>query len=83
MQETQNTKIVQAAYAAFGRGDIPGILNLLADNVIWQGVYGAAAHVPMAGKRRGKASVDEFFKLVSAHETFATFEPREYAAHAV
>lgn len=80
MQETQNTNIVQDAYAAFGRGDIPGILNLLAENVSWQGVYGAAAHVPMAGQRRGKAAVDEFFKLVSAHETFSTFEPREFVA---
>jgi uncharacterized protein len=80
MQETQNTKVVQDAYAAFGRGDIPGILNLLADNVSWQGVYGAGPHVPMAGKRRGKAAVDEFFKLVAVHETFSSFEPREFVA---
>ncbi len=80
MQETQNMKVVQDAYAAFGRGDVPGILSLLADGIVWKGVYGAAAHVPTSGERRGKAAVDEFFKLVAQHMTFSSFEPREFVA---
>ena len=80
MQETQNTKVVQDAYAAFGRGDIQTILDSLSDGVIWKGVYGAAAHVPTAGERRGKAAVGEFFKQVAEHVTFSTFEPREFVA---
>jgi uncharacterized protein len=69
MQETQNTKVVQEAYAAFGRGDVQGILDRLTDDVIWNGVYGAAAHVPTSGERRGKAAVATFFKQVAEHVT--------------
>ena len=35
MQETQNTKVVQDAYAAFGRGDVQGILDRLDDSIVW------------------------------------------------
>ena len=80
MQDGQNTKIVQEAYAAFGRGDVQGILDRLDDGVVWKGVYGAAPHVPTAGERRGKAQVGEFFKLVSETVTFSQFEPREFVA---
>jgi ketosteroid isomerase-like protein len=34
MQDAQNTRVVQDAYTAFERGDIPGILAALDDNVI-------------------------------------------------
>ena len=80
MQDGQNTKIVQEAYAAFGRGDVQGILDRLDDGVVWKGVYGAASHVPTDGERRGKAQVGEFFKLVSETVKFSQFEPREFVA---
>lgn len=80
MQETQNTKTVQEAYAAFGRGDVQGILDRLTDDVIWKPVYGAAAYVPTAGERRGKAAVATFFKQVAQHVNFLTFEPKEFIA---
>jgi ketosteroid isomerase-like protein len=80
MQEEQNTKLVQDAYAAFGRNDIPTILSYLADDIVWVGVYGAASHVPTSGERRGKAAVDEFFKQVAEHVKFDQFEPREFLA---
>lgn len=54
MQDAQNTRVVQDAYTAFDRGDIPGILATLDDNVVWKPVTGAGAHVPTAGERRGK-----------------------------
>jgi uncharacterized protein len=80
MQESQNTKVVQDAYAAFSRGDIPALLDVLADEIVWQGVYGAAPHVPTAGQRRGKPAVAEFFKLVAANIDFSRFEPSEFIA---
>jgi len=80
MQETQNTKVVQDAYAAFGRGDIPGVIANLADDVVWNGVYGAGPHVPTSGERRGKAAVSEFFGQVAANVNFLKFEPREFVA---
>jgi ketosteroid isomerase-like protein len=80
MQETQNTKVVQDAYAAFGRGDIPGVIANLADDVVWNGVYGAGPHVPTSGERRGKAAVAEFFGQVAANVNFSKFEPKEFVA---
>jgi ketosteroid isomerase-like protein len=80
MQEADNTRVVQEAYAAFGRGDIQGILNTLHDDILWKPVYGAASYVPTAGERRGKASVKQFFELVAQSMTFDQFEPREFVA---
>lgn len=80
MQEAQNTAVVQQAYAAFGRGDIAGVLDLLHDDIQWHPVIGAGPHVPFAGARRGKAAVAEFFRIVSETETFEQFEPRDFVA---
>lgn len=80
MQETQNTKVVQDAYAAFNRGDVQGILDRLDDSIVWRAVYGAGPHVPTSGERRGKAQVGEFFKQVAQNVNFSRFEPREFIA---
>jgi ketosteroid isomerase-like protein len=80
MQEAQNTKVVQDAYAAFSRGDIQTLLTYVADDVVWAGVYGAAAHVPTSGVRRGKGAVAEFFKQLAEHVQFQQFEPKEFVA---
>jgi uncharacterized protein len=80
MGEADNIKVVQEAYAAFSRGDVQAILDRLDDSVAWTAVYGAGSNVPMAGERRGKAAVGEFFKLVATHVNFARFEPKEFVA---
>jgi len=80
MSEAQNTKIVQEAYAAFGRRDVPGILANMDDAIVWRPVHGAAKQVPFSGERRGKAAVAEFFKIVAEAQDFETFEPREFVA---
>jgi uncharacterized protein len=80
MQEAQNTKVVQDAYAAFARNDIQTLLTYLADDIVWIGVYGAASHVPTSGQRRGKAAVAEFFKQVAENANFSRFEPKEFVA---
>jgi uncharacterized protein len=80
MEDAQNTRVVQDAYTAFERGDIPGILAALDDNVIWKPVMGAGAHVPTAGERRGKIAVGEFFKILGVTVDFERFEPAEFIA---
>jgi ketosteroid isomerase-like protein len=80
VHEAENTKVVQDAYAAFGRGDIPALLGYMADDIQWRPVIGTAKHVPFSGERRGKASVAEFFKQVAESEDFQQFEPREFVA---
>jgi len=82
MQEAENTNVVQDAYAAFGRNDIPTLMTHVADDIVWVGVYGTASHVPTSGERRGKAAVDEFFKQVAEHVHFNEFEPKEFLAAA-
>jgi hypothetical protein len=80
MQEAQNTKLVQDAYAAFGRGDIAALLGSFSDDIQWRPVTGAGKHVPFAGEQRGKAGVAEFFRRVADSEDFQVFEPREFVA---
>lgn len=80
MSEAQNTRVVQDAYAAFGRGDIPTLLGYLTDDIHWRPVIGTAKHVPFSGERKGKAGVGEFFKQVAESEDFQQFEPREFVA---
>ena len=78
--ESQNTQIVQDAYAAFLRGDVASLLGLMSDDIVWEPVLGTASHVPFAGKRQGKPAVAEFFQLVATTEDFTQFEPREFIA---
>jgi ketosteroid isomerase-like protein len=80
MMESENTKIVQAAYAAFGRSDIPTLLSYMSDDVQWRPVMGTASHVPFSGERAGKASVAEFFTRVADAQDFEVFEPKHFVA---
>jgi uncharacterized protein len=80
MVEAKNTKVVQDAYAAFGRGDIPALLENLDDKVTWKPITGAGPQVPFAGERHGKAAVAEFFRILADLQTFEQFEPREFIA---
>jgi uncharacterized protein len=80
MSDMQNVTVVQNAYAAFGRGDIPALLALMADDIDWRPVVGAARHVPFSGERKGTAAVADFFRQVAESEDFEQFEPRQFVA---
>jgi ketosteroid isomerase-like protein len=61
------SQIVEKIYAAFGRGDVSTIVDLMADDVRWEAWAdnsAQAADVPWLRSRRGKAGVTEFFQLV-------------------
>ena len=58
---------VEAIYAAFGRGDIPAILDRLADDICWEHWDDSFAHradVPWARPRTGHGGASEFFSIV-------------------
>ena len=74
----QNVDAVQRCYAAVGRGDIPAVLDLLADDVEWT-LQGPPA-IPFAGTRHGKTGAAQFFTLVGGALEFHQFEPREIVA---
>ncbi|HEX3701834.1 MAG TPA: nuclear transport factor 2 family protein [Vicinamibacterales bacterium] len=76
--EEQNVKVVQQGYAAFGRGDIPGLLALLDPKVSW--ITPGPADLPTAGTRTGHAAVTEFFQALAAVGDIVRFEPRQFTA---
>src|SRR3972149_5113264 len=55
-----NVDTVKEIYAAFGRGDVPAILDKLDDNVEWE-TETSAQGVPWLEPRRGKANIAGFF----------------------
>jgi ketosteroid isomerase-like protein len=68
-----NIDTVSEVYAAFGRGDVASIMEVLADDIEWE--YGMAdAGVPWLRPRTGRAGALEFFQSLSAVE-FSKFEP--------
>jgi ketosteroid isomerase-like protein len=73
-----NTDTIRKIYEAFGRRDVPGILEHLADNVDWDNSRTAAREIPWYGNFSGKNKVPEFFMAVAQHIDLPVFEPREF-----
>jgi uncharacterized protein len=73
----ENVQIVKDGYAAFGRGDIQGLLALFAEDIEWI-VPGEG--FPLAGTYRGHAAAADFFQKVSEMVEFSSLEPREFVA---
>jgi ketosteroid isomerase-like protein len=78
MSAEENVKLLQVAYEAFGRGDIPAVMEHFSDEIEW--VEPENEHIPMAGTFRGKNGVGQFFTLLGEHIDFQQFEPREFTA---
>ena len=60
---------VASIYEAFGRGDVPAILDALADDVQWEHWTSWTPHqagVPWLQPRGGKAGALEFFQIIGA-----------------
>ena len=78
-----NAATVQGIYEAFGRGDIPAILERLSDDVAWDAwpeeTSGQRAGIPWLLERRGRDQVGEFFQTLGALE-FHRFEPHTIIA---
>jgi ketosteroid isomerase-like protein len=61
----QSTNVVRGIYEAFGRGDIPAVLEVLDSRVAW--IEPESRHLPFAGVHHGvTAVVDEVFATVPA-----------------
>src|SRR5437763_693009 len=57
-----NAKVIDAAYSAFGRGDIAGLLALIGDDVAGT----LPRTLPQGGEYHGNAEVLRFFENVGA-----------------
>jgi ketosteroid isomerase-like protein len=68
-------QIVRNAYAAFGSGDIAGLLDLCSPQVRWQFVGDRAA--PYTATVVGHSQLAEWFGAVAASDDIQLFEPRQ------
>src|SRR5215471_3116638 len=72
MSVQDNVQIVKSMYDAFGRGDLPGLLSSVADDVDWEFI--GPKQIPFAGNRLGKDEVAKFFAVLGE-----TVEAKEFA----
>ena len=54
----EGAEVVQQAYEAFARGDIPAVIESLSDDVTWD----VAEVLPQGGSFRGRDGVQQFFE---------------------
>ena len=78
MTTTTGILVTQRIFAAFGAGDIPGILADLDEDVTIE-FYGPAS-IPYAGSYRGLPEARRFFETVLASVDVLRFEPEEFLA---
>lgn len=74
-QTTDNAATVTGLYAAFFRGDLAAVLDVLADDVAWEqwgDNFAQRAQVPALRPRRGVTQAAEFFALI------ATWTPLDF-----
>jgi ketosteroid isomerase-like protein len=75
-----NIDTVKQMYEAFGRGDIPAILDKLDDNVEWDTDYDAhSAAAPWLQPRRGRDNITGFFEDLAPMQ-ITKFEPHTFGA---
>jgi ketosteroid isomerase-like protein len=74
-----NVAVAQIAYAAYARGDIPAVLEVLTPDVEWHST-GRPEDFPALGPRKGLAAVQDFFNTVGQHIQFSEFSPQEFYA---
>jgi hypothetical protein len=78
MSKADNVALVKRAYKAFLKGDIKAVLKTTADDIEWN--TPEVEGMPFGGLRRGKAEVEEFFRMLVEHEEVLEFEPQEFIA---
>jgi uncharacterized protein len=72
--------VVQRVYEAFGRGDVPTILDELTDDVDWA-AESKQTVAPWHGRRMGKANVPSFFQAIGETIEVTEFTPLAFASN--
>lgn len=75
---TDNKKLIQDMYAAFGRGDLNGLLAPLSKDVDWT-FFGSPA-IPFAGTFRGPEGVQKFFGALMGTADVLDFQIEDFLA---
>jgi uncharacterized protein len=79
MSAQDNVQVVQAMFEAFGRGDLPALLDHVHEDVNWW-VSGTPDVASYVGTYHGRDGVTEFFKRIAGAADFEAFEPQEFIA---
>jgi uncharacterized protein len=79
MHEQENLQVVHQAYAAFGQGDVAGVLAVLTKDVRWS-TPGPSDVIPYAGSRTGHEQVAGYFEAFGGAVEVTQFEPQRFFA---
>jgi uncharacterized protein len=72
----QNADVVRGAYESFARGDVPGVLGLLADDIEWT----VGPPLPQAMEAHGRDGVGRFFEKVGSLFQEIDVKPENFVA---
>jgi ketosteroid isomerase-like protein len=72
-----NQKTIEAVYSAFGRGDVPFILERVSDGTRWD-FNTAASDVPWHKPVESRQQLPAFFQAMADHIQIEAFEPRMF-----
>lgn len=75
-----NEQTVKAVYGAFQRGDVPGIVALVSDDVDWNNDRVESRDCPWNGNFSGKSNLPGFFKAVGEELDITVFDVKSIAA---
>lgn len=79
MKEQENIKIAQQMCTAFEQGNIPFVLDYLAEDVEWI-VVGSPEYIPLAGTYHGRDRVIQIFSAVGGSVELQQFQAQEFIA---
>jgi ketosteroid isomerase-like protein len=76
----KNIDIVKEIFAAFGRGDVPAIMEHVSDDLHGFGIVTQEERIPWHVQINKKQDVPKFFQAIAESSEFTRFEPRDFAA---
>ena len=76
MPTTTKTDTIKEMYAAFGRGDLKGLLSHVDANCTWEST--GPKELPWAGAYRGHDGISRFFGEIEKSAEMLAFEPRTF-----
>lgn len=71
--------ISKSIYASFGRGDLDAVIEVLADEIVWELV--GPKTIPYFDRYAGKDGVRQFFARLFESEEILEFEPIEWVGN--
>ena len=76
MKGQPNVQLVQQAYQSVKNGDTQTLLNMLAQDVLWE--LPEMPNVPFSGTWKGRQQVGEFFRKMNEVQDVIEFKPEQF-----